>query len=72
MGKSLNDIKRDISLLTMDIESLDPGSKLSAISHLEETIDLLKTGVEHENKDDSSENREPWLHQSFQFEKLPF
>ena len=42
MGKSLNDIKRDIAVLTLDIECLDSDSKLSAISHLEETIELLK------------------------------
>ena len=50
MGKSLNDIKRDIALLTMDIESLDPDSKHSAISHLEETVDLLKIGAEHDQE----------------------
>ena len=48
MGKSLDDIKRDIALLTLDIECLDPDSKHSAIAHLEETIDLLKLGAEHD------------------------
>ena len=41
MGKSLNEIKRDIALVTLDIECLDPASKHSAILHLKETIDLL-------------------------------
>ena len=50
MGKNLNDIKKDIALLTLDqrlcvllaldIECLDPASKNSAIVHLEETIGL--------------------------------
>ena len=53
MGKSLNDIKRDIALLTLDIESLDPDSKHSAISHLEETLDLLKIGAEHDEEMDT-------------------
>ena len=58
MGKSLNDIKRDIALLTLNIECLDPGSKHSAIGHLEETIGLLKIGAEHDlatfaNQDDA-------------------
>ena len=48
MGKSLNDIKRDIALLTLNIECLDPGSKHSAIGHLEETIGILKIGAEHD------------------------
>ena len=42
--KTLNEIKRDIALVTLDIECLDPGSKLSAILHLKETIDLLHLG----------------------------
>ena len=56
MGKNLNDIKKDIALLTrdqglcillaLDIERLDPASKHSAIVHLEETIGLLK--IEHD------------------------
>ena len=48
MGKSLNDIKRDISLLTLDIKCLDLSSKHAAIAHLEEAIDLLKIGTEHD------------------------
>ena len=48
MGKSLNDIMRDISLLTLDIKCLDLSSKHAAIAHLEETIDLLKIGIEHD------------------------
>ena len=63
MGKSLDDIKRDIALLTLDIECLDPDSKHSAIAHLEETIDLLKLGAEHDlaslaNQDLSEENQQ--------------
>ena len=52
--KNLNDIKKDIALLTLDqrlcvllaldIECLDPASKHSAIVHLEETIGILKIG----------------------------
>ena len=53
MGKSLNDIKRDIALLTLDIESLDPDSKHSAITHLEETIDLLKFEAEIDEEVDT-------------------
>ena len=45
MGRSLNDIKRHIALLTLDIECLDPNSKYSAIAHLEETIALLNIGA---------------------------
>ena len=48
MAKTLNDIKRDIALLTLDIECLDQGSKYSAIVHLEETIVLLKLGTGHD------------------------
>ena len=63
MGKSLNDIKRDIALLTLEIECLDPDSKHSAIAHLEETIDLLKLGAEHDlaslaNQDLSEEKQQ--------------
>ena len=42
MMKSFNDIKKIIALLTLEIKSLDPTSKYSAIIHLEETIDILK------------------------------
>ena len=42
MMKSFNDIKQIIALLTLEIKSLDPTSKYSAIVHLEETIDILK------------------------------
>ena len=42
MMKSFNDIKKIISLLTLEIKRLDPTSKYSAIVHLEETIDILK------------------------------
>ena len=63
MGKSLNDIKRDIALLTLDIECLDPDSKHSAIAYLEKTIDLLKLGAEHDlaslaNQDLSEEKQQ--------------
>ena len=63
MSKSLIDIKRDIAIITLDIECLDPGSKRSAIAHLEETIILLKIGVEHETKlnDDSSDKEDTWM-----------
>ena len=44
IGKSLNEIKRDIALVTLDIECLDPASKQLAILHLKETIDLLQLG----------------------------
>lgn len=40
--KSFTDVKKIISLLTLEIKSLDPTSKYSAIVHLEETIDILK------------------------------
>ena len=44
MGKNLNDIKKDIALLTLYIKLLDPASKHSAIVHLfEESIGLLKS-----------------------------
>ena len=61
MGKSLNDIMRDIALLTLDIESLDPDSKHSAITHLEETIDLLKFEAELDEEMDTliQENEDP-------------
>ena len=42
MMKSFNDIKKIISLLTLEIKRLDPTSKYSIIVHLEETIDILK------------------------------
>ena len=63
MGKSLSDIKSDIALLTLDIECLEPDSKHSAIAHLEETIDLLKLGAEHDlaslaNQDSSEEKQQ--------------
>ena len=48
MSKTLNVIKRDIALLTLDIECLDPASKYTAIVHLEEAINLLKIGAEHD------------------------
>ena len=48
MGKSLNDIKSLISLLTLQIEYLDPASKHAAIVHLEEAIGLLKIRAEHD------------------------
>ena len=41
-AKSLNEIRRDIALVTLDIESLDHESKEMAILHLKETIDLLQ------------------------------
>ena len=47
MVKSLNEIKRDICLLTLDIKCLDLSSKKAAIAQLEETIDLLKIETEH-------------------------
>ena len=76
MGKVLNDIKKDIALLTLYIKLLDPASKHSAIVHLfEESIGLLKT--EHnldkveQNlpkekselllKDDSSDKEDTWM-----------
>ena len=43
-GKSLSEIKRDVALVTLDIEGLDPDTKHLAILHLEETIDLLMLG----------------------------
>ena len=42
MMKNFNDIKKIIGHLTLEIKSLDPTSKYSAIVHLEETIDILK------------------------------
>ena len=42
--KSLNEIKRDIALVTLDIESLGHEKKEMAILHLKETIDLLQLG----------------------------
>ena len=48
MGKSLNDIKSLIALLTLQIEYLDPASKHAAIVHLEEAIGLLKIRAEHD------------------------
>ena len=42
--KSLNEIRRDIALVTLDIESLNHESKEMAIRHLKETIDLLQFG----------------------------
>ena len=42
MGKSFNEIKNSIALLILEIKSLDPATKYSAIVHLEESIDLLK------------------------------
>ena len=50
MAKSLNEIKRDIALVTLDIECLDPASKHSAILHLKETIDLLQLGSVEQSK----------------------
>ena len=49
-SKSLNEIKRDIALVTLDIECLDPASKHSAILHLKETIDLLQLGSVEQSK----------------------
>ena len=43
-AKSLNEIRRDIALVTLDIESLNHESKEMAIRHLKETIDLLQFG----------------------------
>ena len=40
-AKSLNDIWRDIPLVTLDIESLNHEEKEMAILHHKETIDLL-------------------------------
>ena len=58
VSKTLNEIKRDIALVTLDIECLDPSSKHSAILHLKETIDLLHLGngyvdVKQESKQDA-------------------
>ena len=39
---SLHEIKKNIELLTLEIKSLDPTSKYSAVVHLEEAVDLLK------------------------------
>ena len=39
---SLNEIKRDIALVTLNIENLGDANKEMAILHLKETIDLLQ------------------------------
>ena len=41
MIKTLNEIKRDIALITLNIQDLDSFSKQSAICYIKESIDLL-------------------------------
>ena len=71
-SKSLNDIKRDIALITLDIECLDPGLKPAAIAHLEETIDLLKIGAGYDlatlaNQNLKEEKKETTLEDAWMF-----
>ena len=69
MSKTLNVIKRNIALLTLDIECLDPASKYSAIVHLEETIVVLKIGAEHDLEtlanqnltEEKQETKDKWM-----------
>ena len=57
--KSLFEIKRDVALITLDIENLDPGKKQAAIIHLKETIDLLQLGANKRFKEDSEAKDSP-------------
>ena len=57
--KSLFEIKRDVALITLDIENLDPGKKRAAIIHLKETIDLLQLGANKRFKEDSEAKDSP-------------
>ena len=71
-SKSLTDIKRDIALITLDIECLDPGLKPAAIAHLEETIDLLKVGAGYDlatltNQNLQEEKKETTLEDAWMF-----
>ena len=42
--KSLEEIKTDIDILSLDIENLDDVSKVQIVQHLEETLNILKLG----------------------------
>ena len=71
-SKSLTDIKRDIALIMLDIECLDPGLKPAAIAHLEETIDLLKVGAGYDlatltNQNLQEEKKETTLEDAWMF-----
>ena len=58
MGKSFNEIKNSIALLILEIKSLDPTTKYSAIVHLEEFIDLLKLEALKELPEDNIKDEE--------------
>ena len=57
-AKSLNEIRRDISLVTLDIESLNHESKEMAIRHLKETIDLLQLGSHNKRVNQDADTEE--------------
>ena len=57
--KSLSEIKRDVALITLDIENLDPGKKVAAIIHLKETIDILQLGTKKRFKEDPEDKESP-------------
>ena len=50
MKKSLNEIKRDIALVTLKIQDLDSFSKQAAICYIKESIDLLLIQDTQENR----------------------
>ena len=56
LSKSLEEVKSDISLLTQDIYTLDDISRTAALSHLNETIGLLRMGSA---TDDTAESLSP-------------
>ena len=59
---SLNEIKRDIALVTLNIENLGDANKEMAILHLKETIDLLQM---------SSQNKRVKLQEDYDAKESP-